>query len=71
MQHHITQVSEKNLHNLRIIAHGNYLIWYYIVYNNIWCVIILQVKFLQSDWLSGRTYETVYTMGKLPLMRPQ
>ena len=33
--------------------------------------IILQMNFLQSDWLRGGIYDTVYTVSKLPLKVPR
>ena len=33
-------------------------------------VIILQINFLQSDWLRGDIYGTIYTVSKLPIKAP-
>ena len=33
-------------------------------------IITLQINFLQSDWLRGGKYKTIYTVSKLPLKGP-
>ena len=60
--HLILLTEEKSIQTVSISSNISYVIYH---------IIILQINFLQSDWLRCGIYETVYTVSKLPIKVPR